>query len=349
MHELLAWPRRVAQAAVDAATSWTGIDAARPAPRLAPTPRSTVATEGTAALYRFGAEAPTIRTPLLLIPSLINRWYVMDLRPGASLVEALVNAGLDVWCLDWGAPEDEDRHRSWTDVLDRLRRMVGIVLRRSGAERVAVLGYCMGGTLTAIHAALHPARIAALATLAAPIDFEKGGLLRCMVRPPDFDADAIADAGNVAPMQMQAGFVALRPTLDLQKLMSLPDLIGDARAQESLQALDTWAGDNIPFPGEAYRTYITELYQQNALIRREHRVRGQVVDLRAIRAPVCAIVADRDSICPPAAATALLEHVGTQDVTTLRVPGGHVGAVVGSRASREMYPALIAWLRARIS
>jgi polyhydroxyalkanoate synthase len=359
VHELLAWPRRVTEAAVEAVRTFTGLDAARPAPRLMPTPRGTVFTDGTASLYRFarprGADTSAanggapVKTPILLIPSLINRWYVMDLRPGASLVEALVAAGFDVWLLDWGVPEDEDRHRTWTDVLDRLDRMIRVVLRRTKQPKLAVLGYCMGGTLTAIDAALRPSRIAAFMTLAAPIDFVKGGMLRCMVDTRWFDGEAIADAGNVAPMQMQAGFTALRPTLDLAKVFGQLDLVGNPAAQESFAALEAWASDNIPFPGEAYRTYITELYQGNGLVERTHRVRDQLVDLRAITAPTLAIVAERDAICPPAAATALLDHVGTKDVSTLKVPGGHVGAVVGSRASKDMYPALIAWLRARIS
>ena len=351
MHELLSWPRRVAEAAVEAAMSVSGLDAARPAPHLMPTPRATVARDGTAALVRFLPPAgvvPAKRTPVLLVPSMINRWYVLDLRPGASVVEALVAAGLDVWLLDWGVPEDEDRHLSWDDVLARLARMRRKVLRETGQAKVAVLGYCMGGTLAAIDAALHPASIAALIDLAGPIDFSCGGMLHRMVDPRWFDAGAIADAGNVAPAQMQAGFAALRPTLDLAKLAGLGELVGDAKAQLSYRALETWAADNIPFPGEAYRTYITDLYQRNALVRGEHRVRGRVADLRAITAPTLAIVAERDGICPAAAATALLDHVGSKDVQTLRVAGGHVGAVVGSRAAREMYPALAAWLRARI-
>ena len=92
-----------------------------------------------------------------------------------------------------------------------------------------MLGYCMGGTLTAIHAAQFPDELAALVTLAAPIDFEAGGMLRRMVDPRWFDADAISDAGNVAPAQMQAGFSALRPTLDASKLVSMPELLHDAR------------------------------------------------------------------------------------------------------------------------
>src|SRR5580693_8703778 len=97
---------------------------------VAPTPRDVLWRDGSAALYRFrrppappaadgrapaaasvAAVAPAL--PVLVVPSMINKWYVVDLRAGASLVEALVAGGLDVYCLDWGAARDEDRYLSW--------------------------------------------------------------------------------------------------------------------------------------------------------------------------------------------------------------------------------------------
>ncbi len=489
MADPLSVSREVAEAWTLVAADLFGIP--RPSvPALAQTPRDELALEGGAKLYRFRGNGAPKGTPLLLIPSLINRWYVLDLRPGASLVEALVGAGIDVWCLDWGVPEAEDRYLDWEAVLARLGRAVRRVKRETGAAKLAALGYCMGGTLTTIYAAQHAAEIQALITLAAPIDFQRGGQLRCMVEPQWFDADAIADAGNVAPHQMQAGFVALRPTIDLGKIMSMPDLATDRKAREAYLALDAWASDNIPFPAEAYRRYIRDLYQGNELVAGTHRVRGREVklgvlgycmggtltsiyvaqhadeiaalvtlaapidfarggqlrcmvepmwfdadaiadagnvaptqmqagfvalrptldlgklvsmpdlaqdpkgrdaflaldewasdnipfpaaayrryikdlyqenqlangthrvagkpvELSKVKCPTLVITASRDSICPPPAATALLDLVGSTEKDVLEVAGGHVGAVVGSKAAREMYPALIKWLQPR--
>jgi polyhydroxyalkanoate synthase len=148
---------------------------------------------------------------------------------------------------------------------------------------------------------------------------------------------------------MQAGFAALRPTIELAKLVSAADLAADPAARTSVRALETWAADNIAFPAAAYRTYIGELYQDNRLVAGTHRAFGRHVNLGAIRCPTLAIVADRDQICPPAAATALLERVDTTDTTVLRVPGGHVGAVVGSRAARELYPKVVEWFGPRLA
>jgi polyhydroxyalkanoate synthase subunit PhaC len=346
------------QLARDLGQTWTraaadllGVAGHAVAPPLAPTPRDEIALEGGARLYHFIAPSASLPpcAPLLLVPSLINRWYVLDLRRGASLVETLVSAGFDVWCLDWGIPEAEDRYLDWEAVNARLGRAVRRVRRETKAARLAMLGYCMGGTLTAIYAARHADELAALVTLAAPIDFARGGMLRRMVDPQWFDGDAIADAGNVAPVQMQAGFTALRPTLDLGKLVSLPELASDPAARAALLALDAWASDNIPFPGEAYRRYIGELYQGNQLVAGSHRVGGRVVDLARVSCPTLAIVATRDAICPRDAATALIEHVSATDTAVLEVHGGHVGACVGGRAVRDMYPALVRWLAPRLA
>jgi polyhydroxyalkanoate synthase len=285
----------------------------------------------------------------LLVPSMINRWYVLDLREGVSLARALVEAGIDTWCLDWGRPEDEDRYLSWDEVIDRLHRMVRRVQRETGAPRVGLLGYCMGGTLAGIYAALEPERIAALINLAGPFDFAHGGALARMTDARWFDGDAVADAGNVHPLQMQSGFVALRPTLQIAKWVGFLDRAHDPRAREAFEALDEWAGDNIAFPAEAYRTYIRELYQQNALVQGTHHVRGRRVDLGAIHCPVLTVAAERDTICPVAAARALNDHAGSDDTELLVVPGGHVGAVIGSKAPAKLYPAIAAWLSSRLS
>src|SRR5512138_2888693 len=120
--------------------AWLDALGVRPQPPpLAQTPRDELALEGGAKLYHFHGSAKPKGAPLLLVPSLINRWYVLDLRPGASLVEALVGAGIDVWCLDWGVPEAEDRFLDWEAVLARLCRAVRRVKRETGADKLAAL------------------------------------------------------------------------------------------------------------------------------------------------------------------------------------------------------------------
>jgi polyhydroxyalkanoate synthase subunit PhaC len=316
--------------------------------QLAPTLRDTVLTNGTARLYRFrgpdgassggGDAQPGGRLPVLVVPSLLNPWYVLDLRRGASVCEALCAAGLDTFCLDWGTPQDEDRYLTWDELLARLARAARAIRLLTGKAGLGMLGYSMGGTLAGIHAALHPGDVRALVNLAGPFDFSKIGLMGVLTRPEWFDAEAIGAAGNVSPQQMLAGFMAVRPTHNLARLVELMGHASDPSAVEEFWALETWANDNIPVPGAAYVTYIRELYQQNLLIQGRHHVAGRRVDLGAYRAPLLTVATDRDTICPVAAASALNDAVGSDDKRLLVVPGGHVSGVVGNQARTLLYP-----------
>jgi polyhydroxyalkanoate synthase len=314
--------------------------------RIAPTPKDTVLRDGKASLYRFrGSARAGSHVPVLLVPSMINRWYVLDLREGASLASALSQkAPWETYCLDWGIPEDEDRYFTWDDVVARLDRAVRRVLRETGSSKLTMVGYCMGATVSGIYAALQPQRLAAFVNLAGPFDFSESGRLGVMVDKRWFDPVAMTAPGNLSAPQMQGGFTALAPTGSISKWVGLADKMHDERAREAFAALETWASDNIPFPAAAYVRYISDLYQDNQLVKGEHHVLGDRVDLGAITCPVLSVVAERDQICPPNAATALNRLTSSRVKEVLSVPGGHVGAVVGSRASKELYPRMRAWI-----
>lgn len=321
-----------------------GFADARPEGML-PTPRAVVFQDNDAKLLRFLGPGNGQGPAVLLVPSMINRWYVLDLRRGASLIEHLVAAGLDVFCIDWGETRDEDRHLDWNGVIARLLRMWRAARVMAGQDRLGVLGYCMGATLASIGAALQPDWLNSLVNLAGPIDFSHAGPLGRMTDARWFDASAVAAAGNVAPAQMQSGFTALRPTLQVGKWVGLADRFADDIAVEAFAAMELWANDNLAFPAAAYATYIGELYQQNALVAGKHAAMGQRIDLGRIHCPTLVVTASRDTICPPAAANALLDAVGSAEKRALQVPGGHVGAVIGSRASRVLYPQIADWFR----
>ncbi len=314
--------------------------------RIAPTPKDVVLREGRGSVYRFrGAASAGSHVPVLLVPSMISRWYVLDLREGASLAAALsAGAPWDTFCFDWGTPEDEDRYVTWDDLVDRLDRVVRRVLRMTGAPKIALVGNSMGATLSGIFAAQSPERVAAFVNLTGPFDFTRAGRLGAMTDPRWFDADAMTAAGNLPALQMYGGFLALSPTRPLAQWIRLLDEIDHAPAREEYAALHALEVDKVPFPGTAYATYIKELYQENRLVRGEHVVRGTRVDLGRISCPVLSIVAERDVVCPANAVTALNDHVSSDVRDVLFVPGGHVGSIVGRKAAKVLYPQMRSWL-----
>lgn len=325
----------------------------------APTPRDTLYRDGRGSVFRFrppatpggddggegGRQRATTHAPVLLVPSMLHQWYVLDLCEGGSVAAALSNGTpWDTYCFDWGVPEDEDRYVEWDEIVARLDRAVRFVQRTTGAKKLALVGYSMGATLAAIHAALKPDTVAALVNIAGPIDFSESGRLGAMVDPRWFDAEAMAAAGNISALQMQSGFLALRPNHAISSWVRAMDEIHDSDARAATHALEAWANDTIPFPAAAYVTYIQELYQQNRLVRGEHFVRGECVDLSRITCPHLSVVADRDGVCPAASTTALNTFTRSKVKDVLTIPGGHVGAVTGAEAATELYPRLVAWL-----
>lgn len=295
--------------------------------------------------YRRLQGASELKTPIVMVPSLINRHYVLDLLPGKSFVEYLVDRGHDVFMIDWGKPGDEDRYLDFDTVCDAyIARALGVATREAGARRAHLFGYCLGGTLAAIHAAARPERVATLMALAAPIAFSDGGLLSTWTRTRTFDVDALVDAlGNVPWQLMQASFHLLRPTLTLSKSVHLVDRAWDDPFLDGFLALEKWGNDNVSFPGECYRRYIKELYRDDALVRGTLTLSGRPARLEAIRCPTLAVTFEHDNIVPAASAAALVDRVGSADKQRLHLPGGHVGAVVSRKASQGLWPALSNW------
>lgn len=321
----------------------------RPGPRLGSTPHDVVHTENKLRLlhYRPRPEGLASATPVLLVPSLINRHYVLDLMEGQSFVEWMVARGHDVYLIDWGTPGDEDRFLSLDEITDRyLGRCLRVVTRRAGTQKAHVLGYCLGGTLATMHTAVRPQRVASLVALAAPIDFHDGGILSAWTRCKSFDLDALLEAeGNVPWPIMQTAFHMLRPTLAVAKLVRLFDRGDDAHFLEGFLATERWGNDNVEFPGEAYRKWLGELYRDNALVRGELRLGGEPVRLGAIECPTLVVTFEADHIVPAHGATVLARHISSEHRRLLSLPGGHIGAVVSRRARRSLWPQLSAfWL-----
>jgi polyhydroxyalkanoate synthase len=204
-----------------------------------------------------------------------------------------------------------------------------------------VLGYCMGGTLAAIHAAVHPERLASFIALAAPVTFHDGSLLSTWVNAKGFDIDALVDAtGNVPWQLLQGSFQMLRPTLNLQKAVSLIDRAWNDEFLDGFLAIETWGADNVSLPGEFYRRFITGLYQQDLLIKGEFTLGEHPVHLERLVCPTLAVSFDNDNIVPGPSASALIDACGASVKEHLHLPGGHVGAVVSRHAAKTLWPRL---------
>jgi polyhydroxyalkanoate synthase len=307
---------------------------------LGATPHTVAWTENKWRLLRFSPARRRFATPVLLIPSLINRWYVLDLGPERSFIEWLVAQGHEVYCIDWGTPGDEDRYLTWDDIGGRyIGRAVRLCAKETGD--VHVLGYCLGGTLATAYVAAFPEHVASLTALAAPVDFAHAGIMSAWTRTTTFDVRAILDAfGNIPWPLMQASFRMLRPTLQAAKLVSLLDRAWDDEFLDGFLATEQWGTDNVSFPGECYARYIEDLYRGNQLVGGSFTVLGRAARLSSITCPTLAVAFADDHIVPVASAQPLIDLVAAADKKLVVDRGGHVGAVVSKKASKRLWPAM---------
>lgn len=328
---------------------------ARALPDLGPldvgaTPKSAVARAERATLYRF-EHKPTasVRVPVLIVYALVNRPYITDLEPRRSMVRRLLDAGLDVYLVDWGYPTGEDRHLTLDDYINRyLDGFVDRILSAHGIGGVNLLGICQGGTFSVCYAALRPEKVRNLITMVTPVDFHTpDNLLSKWVR--NIDVDLMVDTlGNIPGSLLNWLFASLKPARNGGgKMLEMIDSIDDHDRLKTFLRMEKWIHDSPDQAGEAFREFVKSFFQNNSLVEGDLNVGGLAVRLDRVTMPVLNVYATLDHIVPPAASRALEKHVASADYSEFRFEGGHIGIYVSRQAQTVVAPKIARWLSER--
>ena len=320
------------------------------------TPRQAIWTLNKATLYRYTPVVPAAQrhpVPLLLVFALMNKSSIMDLRPGNSFVEYMLQKGYDLYLLDWGTPGPEDSQITLGDyTLEYIPRAVRKLKSVSGSETFNLLGWCIGAMLSTLYASLRPAEgLRSLVLLTAPLDFtekDKISLAR-MTEERYFDVDRVLQAhGNMPAGLIDYGAKMLKPVENfVGGYTRLFDNLDNTNVVDSWHAMNTWVSDAIPLAGAAFRQFIVDFYRGNKLMKGTLVVRGEKVDLSQLRASVLNVIGEDDHITPPCQSENLLDKLGSTDKQLLRVPGGHIGLMAGSAAAKGTWPKVEAWISQR--
>jgi poly[(R)-3-hydroxyalkanoate] polymerase subunit PhaC len=318
------------------------------------TPKEVIWTKNKAKLYRY---LPTTEkrfpVPILFVYALINRPYVLDLMPGNSLIEYLVQQGFDVYMLDWGTPGDEDANLTFDNyILDYMPRAIKKVLKTSKVDEFTLFGFCMGGTMSAMYASLFPAApLRNLILLTTPIDFssEITGLYGLWTSEKYFNPGMLADAFGTLPGELvDTGNRLTRPVTNLiGTYVTMWDRVLQDKPMDTWLAMNKWVNDGVPFPGAAFKQWIREFYQQNRLVKGEIQLRGRKVDLSNITCPVLNIAGTKDHICTVPQAQAAMRLISSTDKEFFVLNAGHIGLVTGSEAKKGLWPKINSWLEVR--
>jgi polyhydroxyalkanoate synthase len=289
--------------------------------------------EGTTRMLGFGGARGS--TAVLVVPSLINRYYILDLVPDRSFVRFLRDTGLRPLVVDWGEPGEAEHGFGLHDYIGRLEAMISAI-----AEPVAVIGYCMGGLLALAVAQRRIADVVGLALLATPWDFhaerpEQARLLGVVV-------DAAATGDTLPLWVIQSLFLSLDPFLAERKFIRFAGLDPDSAAARDFVALEDWLNDGVPLASGVARECGGAWYRDNAPARGLWRVDGTAIAPRQLDRPALVVVPRRDRIVPPRSAEAL--GAALPRATMLRPPLGHIGMMSAAAAPGLIWEPIANWL-----
>ena len=287
--------------------------------------------------------------PILVVYALINKPFILDLQPDRSVIRRLLEDGHDVYMIDWNEPSRLDQHLGLHDYINRyVDNCVDVVRDRSGQDKINILGYCMGGTFSAIYTALYPEKVNALALMAAGLYFDDtGGVLERWGSEEYYNPEAVVDTyGNVPSTMLDDGFKMTDPVDNyVRKYVTLFENLESDDFVENFARMERWLDEGIDLAGDAYVEFLQDIYQNNSLYKNEMELDGEHVDVNEIQVPILQIMGEYDHLIPPQASKPFNDVVGTpaDQITTIEYPTGHIGMSVSGSTHAEVWPQVCDW------
>ena len=284
-----------------------------------------------------GAAGP----PVLFVPSLVNRAYVLDLAEHRSLLRFMAAQGVPARLLDWGWPGETERLFTLTDyIAGRLERAAMAM-----GEPVILAGYCMGGLLTTALAQRRPDLVRGLALLATPWDFHAADpeAARNLAAMLPLLEPALAFSHTLPVDLLQMLFALLDPWAIATKYRGFAKLDPASPRALGFVALEDWLNDGIPLAGAVARETLSGWYGANSTASGEWRIAGMAIDPTTIDIPAFAAIPAADRIVPPQSARPLAELLPRARL--IEPKAGHIGMAAGASAETALWRPLLAWIR----
>lgn len=283
--------------------------------------------------------------PVLFVPSLINRAYILDLSERRSMLRWMAReTGLRPLLVDWDAPGPAERRFTMSDYINgplttALDKAVAIT-----GQPVPVVGYCMGGLLALALARLNPSKVSGLSLLATPWNFhaERVAQAEALARAVEAAGPLLDLYGELPVDIIQSMFSALDPFLVTRKFTGFAKVDPGSQAAEDFVALEDWLNDGVPLSGPVARECIGGWYGRNTPHKGRWHAGETPIRPQEVDHPALVLVPQRDRIVPPASADALAEALPNATRESPRL--GHIGMVAASRAQSEVWAPLATWL-----
>jgi polyhydroxyalkanoate synthase len=291
------------------------------------------------------APASPLAPVVLVVPSLINRFTILDLQPKHSFLRTLATHGYRPLVVDWDVPGEQEKNFCLDDYI---RQRLLPALHIAAAERPAhVVGYCMGGVLALALAVLSPERVRGLSLLATPWDFHAGyeALGRDGTELEEKLAPWLATEDLLPTEVVQSIFTAFQPLHAYQKFSSFTTRNQSSSEAARFVLTEDWLNDGVPLPANVGRECFADWGRRNKLAKGEWKLADKSIDPRNVKAPTYLVVPTRDRIVPPESAMALAATIA--DATYIQPEMGHIALMSSSQAPTQIWLPLIEWMARR--
>ncbi|MDF2368891.1 alpha/beta fold hydrolase [Sneathiella sp.] len=303
--------------------------------------------QGTTQLLDGAPEAPSSAPVVLLVPSLINRAYILDLMPGRSLVDYLAMRGLHPILFDWNGPGESERGFDVADyITGRICPAIDFVSEAYARAPLHLTGYCMGGTLSVAAAQRRQDKIQSFIAIAAPWDFhaEFGGQAKALFDQREMWANILAGFGEMPVDLLQTLFASLDPNLGLRKFSKFVKMDMASDQAKEFVAIEDWLNDGFPLVRHVAADVFDKWYGRNEPNLLQWAVDGEIVRPQDISAASLIAVPKTDKLVPRPSALALASVLPSATVIT--PPSGHVGMMAGGKAEDGLWRQLGDWVMA---
>jgi len=284
------------------------------------------------------ATEKVLRTPLLIVPPWINKFYILDLRPEKSFVKWCVDQGVTVFMISWVNPDKNLGTKTWEDYMKQgpLAAMDAIE-KATGEMKVHTLGYCVGGTMLATTLAWlaekRRVRVTSATFLAAQVDFTHAGDLLVFVDEHQISAleRDMQESGVLEGAKMAMAFNMLRSNDLVWSYVVSNYLKGQPPAAFDLLH---WNSDATRMPASNHSYYLRNCYLENRLSAGTMALDDILLDLSKVKVPVYNLATREDHIAPPDSVLFGTQFFGGP-VKYVLSGSGHIAGVVNPPASKK--------------
>ncbi|MDD9892988.1 MAG: alpha/beta fold hydrolase [Gammaproteobacteria bacterium] len=301
------------------------------------------------------------QVPLILVPPLGVTTETFDLMPHRSLARYMSARGFYTYLVDWGEPKKEHAHLSLKDYADTmLGDAIKKVREHSGSEEVSMMGWCMGGLLILLHTGFtKDPNIKNIITVASPIDLRGGGIVARSATALDAPARLVRKYSNwrlhklnpallASPNWLTTlGFKLTDPIGSITTYWDLLTRLWDREFVENHSTTSDYLNNMLLYPGGVIQDMMVSGAIDNQFAKGKMKIRGAESDLTSIQADMMVFAGDRDVLVPSPVARKLMDVVGSKDKTFTTSPGGHMGVVLGSKATDNVWEPAAEWLEQR--